>query len=80
MSDGAMHSVSLGVGLVWVLSLDRSEIMSGFFLLGYILYFQMFYNDILLSWLEISWTVLRVGIGLELRNKTKKKKKRKNRV
>lgn len=40
----------------------------------------MFYNDILFLWLEISWIVFRVGIGLELRNKIKKKKKRKNRV
>lgn len=33
LSDGLMHSMSLRAGLVWVLSLGRYEVMSGFFLL-----------------------------------------------
>lgn len=31
MSDGVMHGMSLRVRLVWILSLGRCEIMSGFF-------------------------------------------------
>ena len=33
LSDGAIHGVSLGVGLVWVLSLERCEVKSGFLIL-----------------------------------------------
>lgn len=44
LSDGAAKEVSLGVGLVWVLSLERREAQEWF--LFYVLSRQIFYNDI----------------------------------